>query len=262
MNIDVALTNTFTRESLEVDIRNSVCAVIDAIRATTTIATLFSIGVDSVLVTRTLDEAFRLKEYFPDRILCGEKDAIKPEGFDFSNSPMELSLQDLKGKKVIFKTTNGTESFLKARTALAVFSLAGVNFKHTMDFIANYAHHNSRDILIICSGQEKKVAHEDTYIAGLAVKHLMAKPYSYNYSDSAKLVLSSVLGEKDIKSVFSKSLSAKILRDSRLEGDIDFCSALNNYNLLIKSSVFNPEKNIKGFKELLVLHQIMGQDLL
>jgi len=262
LNIDVALTNNFNRESLEVDIRNSVCAVIDAIRATTTIATLFGIGADSILITRTLDEAFRLKEYFPDMILCGEKDAIKPEGFDFGNSPLELSSRDLKGKKVIFKTTNGTKSFLKARTAPAVFSLAGANFKYTMDFIANYAHYNSRDILIICSGHIKKIAHEDTYIAGLAVKYLMTKPYDYNYSESAKLVLSSVLGEKNIKRVFSKSLAAKILGSVGLGGDIDFCSVLNSYNLLIKSSTFNPEKNIKDFKELMILHQIIEQDLL
>lgn len=253
MIVDVALTNTFTSESLIVDVKSSVCVVIDVIRATTTIATIFGMGAKDIIIASTLDEAFKLKKYFPERVLCGEKDAIRPDGFDFGNSPMELSSLNLKGKKVILKTTNGTVSFLKVIAAPAVYSLAGVNLRYTMDFIAKYAHENSRNILIICSGQEKKIAYDDTYIAGLAVKHLMTKPYTFNYSESAKLVHASALAEKDIKSAFSKSISAKILKESGLEGDIPFCAELNNYDLLIESSILNPEKNIRDIKELLIL---------
>ncbi len=253
MNVDVALTNTFTKEDLIIDITSSVCTVIDVVRATTTIATIFGAGADSIIIASSLDEAFKLKEYFPERILCGEKDAVRPEGFDFGNSPRELSLLDLTGKKAILKTTNGTVSFLKARNAPAVFSLAAINFRHTVDFIAHYAHQNSRDILIICSGQEGRIAYDDTYVAGLAVKHLMTKPYIFNYSESAKLVLSSVLGEKNIKSAFSKSVSSKVLQEAGLEGDIAFCSRLNIYNLLIESSVMNSRRNIKDIGELLEL---------
>lgn len=253
MIVDVALTNTFTSESLIVDVRSSVCVVIDAIRATTTIATIFGMGAEDIIIASTINEAFKLKKYFPERVLCGEKDGIKPYGFDFGNSPMELSSRNLSGKKIIFKTTNGTVSFLKVIAAPAVYSLAGVNLRYTMDFIAKYAYENSRNILIICSGHEKRIAYEDTYIAGLAVKHLMTKPYNFNYSESAKLVHASALAEKDIKSAFSKSISVKILIELGLEGDIPFSAELNNYDLLIESSIFNPKKKIRDIKELLIL---------
>ena len=260
MKVDVALTNTFTRGDLIVDIKNCVCAVIDVIRATTTIAVIFGSGADSIIIASSLEEAFKLKEYFPKRILCGEKNVVRPDGFNFGNSPLEFSKIDLTGKKVIFKTTNGTVSFLKVRKAPAVFSLASINLDYTVDFIVNYAYKNSRDVLIICSGQEGKIAYDDTYIAGLAVKRIMTKPYNFNYSESAKLVLSSVLGDKDIKGALLRSVSAKILLEAGFEDDVEYCSRLNVYDLLIESSVMNSKENKMDFEELLELKIYKGRN--
>jgi len=112
--VDVILSNNFNPENLKVGIGNSVCAVIDVIRATSTIATLFGSGVNSIIVAGTLDEAYSLKKAFPDRLLCGEKGGLKPNGFDHGNSPLEFSTVDLSGRQAILKTTNGTVAFMKA----------------------------------------------------------------------------------------------------------------------------------------------------
>ncbi len=177
--VDVALSNNFTPDSLRVDLKNSVIAVIDIIRATSTIATLFGSGVKSIIVAGTLDEAYSLKEAFPEKLLCGEKGGLKPDGFDYGNSPLEFSTIDLLGRQAILKTTNGTVSFLKAAGSPAAFSLAALNFRHTMDDILDYGLKNGKDILFLCSGEMGKVAYDDVYIAGLGVKYFLSKPRDF-----------------------------------------------------------------------------------
>lgn len=235
MIVDVALSNNFDPESLTTSTGNSVCAVIDVIRATSTIATLFGSGVNSIIIAETLDEAYSLKKAFSERLLCGEKGGLKPDGFDYGNSPLEFSTIDLSGRKIILKTTNGTLSFLKAAKCPAIFSLAALNFRHTMDDILDYARKKAKDILFLCSGEMGRVAYDDTYIAGLAVKYLLSRPGDFIYSDSAKLVLSAVIGDRVLSNALSKSTSALSLKKVGLGEDIGFCARLNNYNLTIKA---------------------------
>lgn len=233
--IDVALSNNFAPDSLKVDIENSVIAVIDIIRATSTIATLFGSGVKSIIVAGTLDEAYSLKKAFPEKLLCGEKGGLKPDGFDYGNSPLEFSTLDLSGRQAILKTTNGTVSFLKAAGSPAAFSLAALNFRHTMDDILDYGLKNEKDILFLCSGEMGRVAYDDVYIAGLGVKYFLSRPGDFIYSDSAKLVLSAVIGDSILADALLKSISADSLKKVGLGSDIEFCARLNGYNLTIKA---------------------------
>ena len=239
MIVDVALSNNFAPESLRVDLKNSVIAVIDIIRATSTIATLFGSGVKSIIVAGTPDEAYSLKKAFPERLLCGEKGGLKPDGFDYGNSPLEFSTLDLSGRQAILKTTNGTLSFLKAAESPAAFSLAALNFRHTMDDILDYALKNGKDILFLCSGEMGKVAYDDAYVAGLGVKYFLSKPRDFIYSDSAKLVLSAVIGDSILADALLKSVSADSLKKVGLGSDIKFCAKLNGYNLTIKAEPYS-----------------------
>lgn len=247
--VDVALSNNFAPESLRVDIDNSVIAVIDIIRATSTIATLFGSGVKSIIVAGTLNEAYSLKEAFPERLLCGEKGGLKPDGFDYGNSPLEFSTLDLPGRQAILKTTNGTVSFLKAAGSPAVFSLAALNFRHTMDDILDYALDHDKDILFLCSGEMGKVAYDDACIAGLAVKYFLSKPRDFIYTDSAKLVLSAVLGDRVLLNALLKSISADSLKKVGPGSDIEFCARLNGYNLTIKAVPYSTGQDIHAAGE-------------
>src|SRR5918912_2994581 len=66
----------------------SVCVVVDALRATSAIATLFARGVEEIAVTASVEEGLALRaERLPDSLLCGEAGGLPPEGFDYGNSP-------------------------------------------------------------------------------------------------------------------------------------------------------------------------------
>ena len=54
--------------------------------------------------------AMKAKGYFT----AGERDGKKVDGFDLGNSPFEYMEEKLKGKKIAFTTTNGTQAIAKA----------------------------------------------------------------------------------------------------------------------------------------------------
>ena len=247
MKVHVALTNNLKKESLtEIDLNNTICAVIDTIRASSTIVTLIACGASSIVVANDKKEAFKLKEVFPEYLLCGEDRGTTPKGFDYGNSPLEFSSMDVKGKKFIIRTTNGTDSIIKSSGFKDTFIMSILNLHYVLDVIIDAVRSISCDILLICSGKERKIAYDDVYTAGLAVKYLLTRPYSFKFTDSAKLVMGAALSESIINNALSKSSSAAALRNASSTGmeDISFLSSLNRYKVapvLIK-------RNIKDIK--------------
>ena len=84
-----------------------VAIVIDVLRATTMAVSLLEHGAAELLLTRTPDEAFALRERRPDVLLAGERGGLIVPGFDLGNSPLEVS-SAVAGRSVAMSTTNGT----------------------------------------------------------------------------------------------------------------------------------------------------------
>ena len=232
MKVHVVLTNNFKSEEIaEIDKDNTVCAVIDTIRATSTIVTMIGCGANSVIIAEDKAEAFALKKIFPDYILCGEEWGLAPEGFDYGNSPVEVSGLDARGKDFILMTTNGTRSILRAADFSEVFIMSILNLNHVLDIITDNAKLNFYDILILCSGERNRIAYDDAYNAGLAVKYLLTRPFNFEYTDSARLVLSAALSEFDVGDALEKSSSARSLREVSNGEDISFLGRSNIYKV-------------------------------
>jgi 2-phosphosulfolactate phosphatase len=213
LKVHVLLTNRFTFDELGgLKLRNCVCAVIDTIRATSTIAAMLGCGGESVIVAEDKKQAFELKGLFKDHLLCGEVGGLAPKGFDFGNSPVEISNLGIKGKNFILMTTNGTRSIFKVSECAEVFTLSILNINHVLDCMIESALEKNCDILLLCSGEKGKIAYDDAFTAGLAVKYLLTRPFVFEFSDSAKIVLSASLSENNIPDALEKSTSARSLR--------------------------------------------------
>ena len=232
MNVHVVFDNKFEpADIIEIDLGNSVCGVIDTIRATSTISTIIGCGGKEVFIASNKSEALKFKKCFNDFILCGEEKGLPPEGFDYGNSPLEISKIKSACKSFILMTTNGTQSILKAKDCACVYALSTLNLHYTIDRMIDYSRKNQSDIFLLCSGEKGKIAYDDAFTAGLAVKYMLRQPYNFNYSDAAKLALSAALSEFDITQALEKSCSAKSLRSVGLGEDIAFLSKLNRFNV-------------------------------
>ncbi len=82
--------------------------VIDVYRAFTTAAVAFSRGAESIIIVAELERALDLKKQGAAAFAFGEVDGFMPDGFDFGNSPFELSTADVEGKTLVQRTSAGT----------------------------------------------------------------------------------------------------------------------------------------------------------
>ncbi|HXF50077.1 MAG TPA: 2-phosphosulfolactate phosphatase [Dehalococcoidia bacterium] len=151
-----------------------VVIVVDALRATTSIAAAFGSGASAVIVCGSLraarEAAASLSAAGGRPLLCGETRARRPKGFDFGNSPVELSRAVLRGRTLVFATTNGTRAFAGLRGARAAFAGALVNRAAALGAALAEARAASR-LTVMCAGRERgaRVALEDVAVAGAFV---------------------------------------------------------------------------------------------
>lgn len=101
--------------------------IIDVFRAFTTEAYIFANGANRIIPVQSLGEAYLLKEKNPALILIWERGWVKPEGFDYGNSPTEILNVDFTGKTIIHTTSNGTKGLLLAKNATEILTGSFVN---------------------------------------------------------------------------------------------------------------------------------------
>jgi 2-phosphosulfolactate phosphatase len=102
--------------------------VIDVLRAFSTAAWAFHLGVERIVLSDDIDEALRIKAKLPGALAM--KDSKPLAGFELSNSPVELqSAGGLAGATIVQRTTHGTVGAWAARAAdqlyCASFLVAG-----------------------------------------------------------------------------------------------------------------------------------------
>ena len=123
--------------------------VIDVFRAFSVEAYCFAGGVEKIIPVGDSAIAYRLKEENPDMILAGERYGKILPGFDFGNSPSQLSGIDIKGKTLIHTTSAGTQGIANAKGATEILGASLVNAKATAEYIKRSG---ETDISLVCMG--------------------------------------------------------------------------------------------------------------
>jgi 2-phosphosulfolactate phosphatase len=141
--------------------------VIDVLRATTTISTILEQGATTIYPCTTIAEALSLYGEKEDvqPLLVGERGGIKPEGFDYGNSPHEFAALNLQSREVIITTSNGTVAMRKCAAQGDVFLLSFHNLPVCAEIFAN-----GKDTAIVCSGSHGEFCYEDALCAGLFLR--------------------------------------------------------------------------------------------
>lgn len=91
--------------------------VIDVLRAFTTAAFAFAAGAQEIFLVSTTQEAFALRERVPGSLVMGEIQGLPVPGFDFSNSPAEIDGKNLTGRRLIQRTSSGTQGVVLSERA-------------------------------------------------------------------------------------------------------------------------------------------------
>lgn len=91
--------------------------VIDVLRAFTTAAYAFAGGARDIVLVSTVEEAFAVRERFPDALLIGEVGGRLIPGFDLNNSPTLMRQSNVRGRRLVQRTGAGTQGVVLAAEA-------------------------------------------------------------------------------------------------------------------------------------------------
>lgn len=116
-----------------------VVIVIDVLRAFSTAAYAFSRGAKEILLVSTVDEALSLKSAIPHSKAMGEVGGLRPEGFDFGNSPTYIDQTDLSGITMIHRTSAGTQGVVRSQGAEVMLASSFVVASATARYVSNLA---------------------------------------------------------------------------------------------------------------------------
>lgn len=112
-----------------------VVVVVDVIRAFTAAAYAFAAGAEDIVLVATVEEALALREQHPGSLVMGELGGLPPEGFDFGNSPFALIGADLTGRRLIQRTSKGTQGVIRSENAEYLLTSSLCCAQATVDFI-------------------------------------------------------------------------------------------------------------------------------
>ncbi|MDX6676263.1 MAG: 2-phosphosulfolactate phosphatase [Solirubrobacteraceae bacterium] len=211
--IDVAFTGAQVRPA-------TTAVVIDVLRATSTITLALSSGYERVLVAGGIDQARELAA--EGRVLAGEVECERPEGFDLGNSPQDTLTP--RGRELILSTTNGAPAIIGAAAACDEVLVASLL---NLDAIVAVLADAPPDILLLCAGTNGAITLEDVYLAGRISAALEG-----DRTDAARIAEAlSASFEKPLDALDASAGSVGLYA-AGLASDIDFCAQESITNMV------------------------------
>lgn len=206
-------------------VNDSTVVVVDILRATSCMTTAFAHGVQSIRTFAHLQECLSLKQ--EGYMTAGERDGKKVDGFDLGNSPFEYMDPALRGRKIAFTTTNGTQAIAKASAAKDIIIGSFLN----LSAVVKYLRETPNNVLIVCSGWKGKVNLEDTVFAGALVEKLKT---DFDFACDAPMLAQRLYEQarKDMLDFLKDSSHIKRLKRLNIKKDISFCLTEDQYHVV------------------------------
>ncbi len=247
MKVDVIVAPTFLKED---DLKGCLCAVVDVLRATSTIITALASGATGVRPCLTVEEAKKGAAKLPrDSYLLGGEDMGKNiPGSDLGNSPLEyMAAEVVRGKLIYSYTSNGTGAIRKAYAGCGrpVYIAALINVSAaSAALVKAAAGAQGKGIAIVCSGRYGGPSTEDFFCAGMMVdrialdlrKHGIKTQLSDTASAASDLAAANRGHGLD---VLSSSEHGRFLESLGFADDLIFASRIDFYNIV---PVFNGDR--------------------
>jgi 2-phosphosulfolactate phosphatase len=211
---------------------NRVVVVVDVLRATSVMVQAMSQGAREIIPVKTVEEAFQMAKSFPPdtTVLGGERESRKIEGFDLGNSPMEYQGEKVRGRRLIFTTTNGTKAFHAVASGKNVLVGSFLNIAA----VAARCFELDQDLLIYLSGDEGNFSLEDTVCGGMLIDQIIQKrEKSFLLTDASRSA--HILFQKfeaNILESFYLSQHGRNLVDRGFEEDLPYCAQVDMTNLV------------------------------
>lgn len=196
--------------------RGAAVVVVDAYRASTTIAVLVAKGARVVPVA-SIEEA----EIHPADFRIGERGSAKVRGFDFGNSPTEVQEATIPaGSTVVLSSTNGTRIVEAAHGAPAIYIGAFVNAHAVADGILTEKY--TRIAVVGCGWRGRRSSEDESAAGGILAR---LHEGGATLDERARRIVDE--SRKRPGSALRTNTAARRLKRLDYEKDLGFCLATN-----------------------------------
>lgn len=219
----------------EIQLRDKNIVVIDVLRASSTITYALNNGAREIIPVASIESAVKISGSLFGEVTLrgGERNGKIIEGFNLGNSPLEYTESAVKGKSIIYCTTNGSVTMTKGRYARIMIVGSFVNLNKVIEFILK----ENQDFLILCAGRINSVGNfalEDAVCAGMIIDGLIKKgDVRIELSDAAnaaKAIYKSF--GRSILKMLKNTEHGKYLTEIGFAADLKICAAVDSIQVL------------------------------
>ncbi len=202
--------------------------IIDVFRAFSTACFAMEKGAEKIIPVGNIEKAYQIRGKNPEFLLMGERNEMKPHGFDFGNSPSQLLHANLTGKTIVHTTSSGTQGIEAAAHAPEIITGSFVNAHAIIRYIKKL---KPETLSLVCMGYACEYpTDEDTLCAEYIRNELKGLPNDFN----------------KMKEIIRKGSGKRFFETEKQEWapkeDFDLCLDLNRFNFVLrveKSSAYN-----------------------
>ena len=216
------------------DVQGRVVAVIDVLRASTSIAVALANGAKAVVPFDSSEDVVNRAKQFERREvkLAGERKMHAIPGFDLGNSPREFTAEAVEGKTILFTTTNGTQALTAVQGARDVVVASYVNFSATLAMLRAAAR-GGTDVSIVCAGRDKQFSIEDSACAGRYARYIAQRLTGVVMNDAALActMIDRRYGD-NLTRLFNEASHGKALAEAGYADDLVLCGSVDAYPVL------------------------------
>ncbi|KUG05144.1 2-phosphosulfolactate phosphatase [hydrocarbon metagenome] len=209
---------------------NTVCIVIDVIRASSTIVTLLDNGCRRVYALADKEQARQLAAQ-RQMLTSGEWQGLKLADFDMGNSPAEIKRFSVRNRDVALCTSNGTRVIDRAKNCVELFIASLLNARVCARAALITAQTAGCGITVVCAGQYGSFVLDDAYCAGYLLQEMEIWAerlgVELKTSDSCRAAKALIIAYPDARVAFSESDSGKTLLAIGGQEDFEFCLQSN-----------------------------------
>ena len=209
---------------------NKTTVVIDVLRATTSIVTALANEAKEIIPVSAIEFAVKVSgdAFSGQTLLAGERNTQKIDGFSLGNSPLEYTPEIVKGKSIVFYTTNGSKAIVKAKYSSTLVIASFLNVLSVAEFVSK-----SEEIVILCSGNNGLFSFEDSTCAGSLIHELSELLGEIELDDASKTCLFLYKkNSKRLKKMLSETEHGVKLIAGGFKKDIDYAAQKDLFKIV------------------------------
>lgn len=200
--------------------------VIDVLRATSVITTAISNGCKEVIPVLEVEEALCLANK-GECILGGERNALKIDGFNCSNSPLEYIKDMVENKRLIITTSNGTKAIKRCEGAKYILIGAMINAKAVAHKVLSLG----EDLVIVNAGTHGEFSIDDFICGGYIIDCILKENTKIELTDISKTAHHIYKMSPDL-SFIKEARHYSRIKELGLEEDLEYCLKKDIINIV------------------------------